>query len=105
MMLRRTKFLRELLGEFGASLHGHDPGVTAFLPNGAGGDGYMGEDLSFNREEWGWLEPLLVELREARRGARPSFTVIDMCWCKKDRKRGQPHGRACSRERRRRGLR
>jgi hypothetical protein len=66
----RAKFLRELLSEFGATLVGFDPGVTADLkgaPRGMRGNGCWGEHLSFDGSEWKWVEPLLVELRNLRR--------------------------------------
>lgn len=64
---------QSLLAEFGAQLHGFDPGVTAYLEsthyrNVTGqGRGSFGENLSFTIEEWKWLRPLLEELREHRR--------------------------------------
>lgn len=62
--------LRPLLAEFGATLCGWDPGVTAYLPNKVRGDGWMGESLTFDGNEWAWLKPLLIELREARKAAK-----------------------------------
>jgi len=63
----RATFLRELLKEFGAVLCGFDPGASAMVKGVSGkGDGYWGEQLSFDGLEWKWLEPLLVELRERR---------------------------------------
>lgn len=62
----------ELLAEFGAQLHGFDPGVTAFLGErrrmrvSGQGRGAWGENLSFTAEEWKWLRPLLEELRDLR---------------------------------------
>jgi len=62
----------ELLAEFGAQLHGFDPGVTAFIGErpqmivSGQGRGAWGENLSFTREEWKWLRPLLEELRDLR---------------------------------------
>lgn len=58
--------LRDILGAFGATLSGWDPGVTAYLPNEIRGDGYMGESLTFDGIEWAWLKPLLIELRDRR---------------------------------------
>lgn len=69
-IVARMDELRDLLKEFGASLGGYDPGVTAYLPNKHRGVGYMGESLDFNHTEWAWLEPLLVELRGLRRMER-----------------------------------
>lgn len=68
----RAKDLRELFAEFGAHLSGFDPGATAFLVREpvvayGQGSGCFGEHLSFNSPQWGWLEPLLKELREYRR--------------------------------------
>lgn len=68
----RADFLRSLLSDFGAVLSGFDPGVSANLKgfppgcSGAAGNGYWGEHLNFNAAQWGWLEPLLVELRQFR---------------------------------------
>lgn len=64
-IVARMDFLRDLLKEFGASLYGYDPGVSAVLPN-PDRPGYAGTMLDFERGEWAWLEPLLVELREKR---------------------------------------
>lgn len=58
----RADFLSELLREFGARLGGFDPGVMAYLPNKSG------TPIGFDRAEWAWLEPLLAELRDYRRG-------------------------------------
>lgn len=67
-IVARMDFLRALLSEFGASLSGYQPGVTAYLKDQRfSGGGYMGEALDFNYSEWEWLEPLLVELRDFRR--------------------------------------
>lgn len=73
---KRMDEIDALLREFGATLSGYDPGVTArFLEEaknpralGYDGSGAFGEPLSFSRAAWAWLEPLLVELREARKG-------------------------------------
>lgn len=74
-LLKRMKEIRELLAEFGIHLAGHDPGVTAIIPEkaiaGPGvGAGYFGEHLAFDDTEWAWLEPLLKELRAYRRQER-----------------------------------
>lgn len=66
-LVKERDELRDLLGAFGATLSGWDPGVTAAIP-GKRGDGYFGESLSFNAIEWAWLKPLLMELRDRRRG-------------------------------------
>ncbi len=58
--------LRAILSEFGATLSGWDPGVTAYLPSKRG-DGWMGESLTFDGIEWSWLKPLLEELRDWRK--------------------------------------
>lgn len=77
-ILERMKAERELLAEFGAQLHGSDPGISAYLArkdfskqtvNGQG-RGYFGEDLSFTACEWKWIRPLLEELRDFRNKAR-----------------------------------
>src|SRR5512135_736278 len=74
-IIARAEFLRELLKEFGARLSGFDPGVSAWLPGrepyiGFSGSGYFGEQLSFSKLEWSWLEPLLMELRALRCAVR-----------------------------------
>ena len=73
-----------LLSEFGLSLHGYDPGVTAYFKPGPDvpgfdtkfcnvmgveGRGYWGEPIAFNKTEWKWLKPLLEELRTRRADA------------------------------------
>ena len=73
-IIKRMEFLRDLLKEFGAVLSGYDPGVTAYLPNHPRGEGYMGESLDFNKCEWRWLEPLLIELRQVRLAAAERST-------------------------------
>ena len=66
-IVKRMDELRALLHEFDARLSGYDPGVTAFLnAQGSQRVGWAGEHLDFSRTEWGWLEPLLIELREYR---------------------------------------
>ena len=77
-ILERMKAERELLTEFGAQLHGSDPGISAYLASKdfskqtvkGQGRGYFGEDLSFTAGEWKWLRPLLEELREFRAKAK-----------------------------------
>lgn len=66
--LVRMKEIRELLAEFGLRLCGYDPGVTASLIDSpeTAGRGYWGEAISFEHNEWKWLEPLLNELRQLR---------------------------------------
>jgi hypothetical protein len=73
--LEALKADRELLGLFGARLVGHDPGVTANYRDGVQGDGYAGEQLSFNNLEWAWLRPLLVELRDRRDGQKQTVSL------------------------------
>lgn len=66
-IIKRMDFLRDLLAEFDASLCGYQPGVTAFVKGQKHqGRGYAGEALDFNYDEWKWLEPLLIELRDYR---------------------------------------
>jgi hypothetical protein len=66
-----AKRLRALLKAFGLTLGGWNPGVLAFQPTGR--FDYHGRptstSLSFERREWAWLEPLLIELRQRRRDA------------------------------------
>lgn len=54
----RMREVRALLGDFNLKLGGFDPGVTAVDASG--------HALSFDRYEWAWLEPLLIELRKRR---------------------------------------
>jgi hypothetical protein len=63
-LVKRIKSIRELLKEFGATAYGYDPGVLAHTGRG---NGNWGESLCFSGVEWSWMEPLLVELREARK--------------------------------------
>jgi len=73
----------ELLSEFGLRVYGYEPGVTAYFAPGSAGEhqntsralgvpgrGCWGEPISLSRVEWGWLKPLLEELREFRRSRR-----------------------------------
>lgn len=63
LSLIRHVEIRDLLAEFGARLHGSDPGVSAFVDVDAGRRAL----LDFGQNEWRWLAPLLVELRERRK--------------------------------------
>ena len=65
----RAKYLRELLKEFGLNLCGFDPGVSAYWdahpelrPSAWNGP------INLDQNEWRWIEPLLIELRDRRRG-------------------------------------
>jgi hypothetical protein len=64
------KEIRELIAEFGLTLSGRDPGITAYLQKNpkARGDGWAGEPIALNDTEWNWLKPLLMELSERRNG-------------------------------------
>lgn len=68
-LLARMKEIRELIAEFGLILRGYDPGISASVKANPGlrGRGYWGEAVSFDNNEWKWLEPLLNELRDYRR--------------------------------------
>lgn len=68
-LVARMKEIRDLIAEFGLVLYGHDPGITATIKDKPGlrGDGWAGEPIAFDGVEWGWLEPLLVELRRRRK--------------------------------------
>ena len=68
-MVARMKEIRELIAEFGLTLSGYDPGITALLKGNPRlrGDGWGGEPITFDGTEWKWLEPLLVELRMHRK--------------------------------------
>ena len=67
--VKRMAFLRRLLKENGLILSGYDPGVLALRNTGF--KDHDGRDrcvsLNFDRAEWNWLEPLLIELRRLRR--------------------------------------
>ena len=54
---KRMNFLRKLLKDFGLTLRAYDPGIAASLD---------GKSLDFDRAEWDWIEPLLIELRASR---------------------------------------
>jgi hypothetical protein len=60
---------RDLLAEFGLKLCGMDPGVTAYFTRPdqpKSGRGYLGEPFALDRNEWMWLRPILIELRDRR---------------------------------------
>lgn len=63
-IVARSKHLRELLDYFGLVLVGFDPGVSARNPNAT--DYFKRLSYNFDSQEWAWLEPLLVELRDLR---------------------------------------
>ena len=67
-IVRRAGFLRRLLKENGLILGGFDPGVLAYRKIGKD---FMGVErsisLDFSRQDWDWLEPLLLEMRKLRR--------------------------------------
>lgn len=68
-LVARMKEIRDLIAEFGLTLHGYDPGITASLKDNPKlrGDGWGGEAITFNGTEWKWLEPLLQELHVRRK--------------------------------------
>ena len=61
-VVKRINQIRRLLKEFGATLSAYDPGVLAYLSHPT-------VTLDFGSSVWNWLEPLLIELRNARRAA------------------------------------
>jgi hypothetical protein len=68
----RMKEIRELIKEFGLTLCGYDPGISAYVddcPN-LRASGWSGP-FKLDDVEWTWLEPLLKELRDRRRGVDP----------------------------------
>ena len=68
-IVKRSRFLKKLMAEFGARLSAFDPGVMA-IPE-AGIDPkthFYARALNFQAFEWNWLEPLLIELRDYRNG-------------------------------------
>jgi hypothetical protein len=64
-LVSRMNEVRDLLKEFGLTLHGYDPGVSVYWT--------LTRDVSlclgFGPDEWKWLEPLLKELHLRRREA------------------------------------
>lgn len=72
-LLARMKEIRELIAEFGLTLSGYDPGITAILKANPKlcGDGWGGEPITFDGTEWKWLEPLLQELHVRRKNQAP----------------------------------
>src|SRR5690606_30829358 len=69
LIKQRMDEARELLAEFGLQLHGMDPGITAYFTDPRQprrGGGYFGEPFAIGRNEWMWLRPLLLELRDRR---------------------------------------
>lgn len=67
-LVARMKEIRELIKEFGLTLCGYDPGISAYvdsrpklIPSSWNGP-FKLDDI-----EWAWLEPLLVELRMRRK--------------------------------------
>lgn len=67
-IIDRMNFVRELLAENGLILSGYDPGVLALQKTGLKDfDGIeQTVSLNFERTEWAWLEPILLELRKLR---------------------------------------
>lgn len=64
----RMKEIRDLIKEFGLTLVGYDPGISAAVdakPKLAW-DRWSGP-IRLNQNEWEWLEPLLQELRMRRK--------------------------------------
>lgn len=80
-LVKRMTFLRRLLKEFKAQLHGYDPGVSFLVKNGKR---WLPSTTPFKAPkeidhwkvfhtdgaDWKWLEPLLIELRTFRRKAK-----------------------------------
>jgi len=64
----RKEVLRELLSEFGLTLEDYDPFASGReWSKVSGAIGQPAEKyLNFDSDEWDWLEPLLMELRERR---------------------------------------
>jgi len=70
----RMTEIRDLIKEFGLTLCGFDPGISAYVdarpelrPSTWNGP------FKLDDVEWAWLEPLLVELRSRRHGV-PTFS-------------------------------
>jgi hypothetical protein len=68
-VIKEMTEIRDLLAEFGLALSGYDPGITAMFKDRPSpvGDGWGGEPITLDREEWRWLRPLLEELRSRRK--------------------------------------
>lgn len=69
------KEIRELIKEFGLTLCGHDPGISAYVDGRPElkASSWNGP-FKLDDVEWNWLEPLLKELRDRRRGV-PTFST------------------------------
>lgn len=70
-LVARMKEIRELIKEFGLTLCGYDPGISAYVdarpelrPSTWNGP------FKLDDVEWVWLEPLLKELRDYRHGKK-----------------------------------
>ena len=64
-LLKKSKALEKLVSPFGLNLIGWNPGVIATLK-----DFPNAPSLDFTPVIWGWLEPLLKELKERRENER-----------------------------------
>ena len=66
---KRMTFVRRLLKENGLILSGYDPGVLALEKTGRKDSlgKHIVTSLCFERAEWAWLEPKLLELRRLRK--------------------------------------
>jgi len=60
VIVSRMNEISDLLNEFGLTLSGYDPGISAFITKEST------SMLNFDRGEWAWLEPLLKELKDRR---------------------------------------
>jgi hypothetical protein len=71
-LVARMKEIRELIKEFGLTLCGYDPGISAYVdarPN-LKASAWNGP-FKLGEVEWAWLEPLLQELKILRRTKQP----------------------------------
>jgi hypothetical protein len=70
-LIQERDHLRGLLAEFGLTLIGWGNGVTASVKDQPNLRGHAwGGPINFDHTEWKWLEPLLVELRDRRKGVK-----------------------------------
>lgn len=69
VICKQAYHLRALLKEFGLTLVGFDPGITASVDARPElrWSAWHGP-IKLDDNEWTWLEPLLIELRDFRKG-------------------------------------
>ena len=63
-IIKRCNATKHLLAAFDATTTGYDPGVSFIINKD------WNHSCHFNGIEWSWLEPLLKELRDYRKGKK-----------------------------------